>query len=820
MTNFEKWKLDLVSKHFKLADGDYMIDDEFVDSSGARARQNNSFEANSDDDGKVVSEIVKDVEYIDKDVDDNFEIIFEDSCPEAELGPLLREYEETSKDVNCESGEDEQEEIITMSDKVDLTQDSFTSDAFSEQFDYQDIRLRQDKKIVNEKSENFGKTGRNCASFILIWGKEEFYKTLGGSRGKGKILIQKLVNSVCKCLGSLASALKFECQSTVGNQVRKDFVFSHSEQAKEFVEKVKATVTIPNNVALKPFLMSEEYLGLGLEPELSEQDLLVLAKDMQAVHLFRHFLDCRILSEGEETIFRFNSLSDINLFLFNKANTFKKSLGRLKSCPRQDLQLQADKDGILTLETKDLSIGGKDWTDLESRFMFKTRRKKGIKYLLFKNKKDMFNYYVSREAKELTSLVITQAQIVRVKPQKKIEPLISGCKERQLKVASQLAGKLRELKSVNAKVLKREKDLKAQKRIIQKLNQKLKSVPDCISNTLRLQDILRLEFKEESESSCNYLLCLRNFLQSEALLRVDEEDGEIIFTFSSSTKLEKLLTTQCCKTVKKWSEISKLSQRAGIVSEKLHKNYGLLVYLEEISLINKTIEQVKDELESCQAKIEYRNFGFAARFPTLLSFMQAMVNRELYSHHRVMFMQENVLFMGRSESVKFFNGQVCLLEEDWLRLQWKTREEESCVTNGSCSLESFVGGLSAFIRDARVKDVCEDWDSQVVLCFESKQILESVLRDHCDIASNSLAKLGRLPVNFSLTGSEHCYSVGCPPDVDARHFFMLDNSCSISQDSTQISSASRIFPFLCLNNVELRTTYASLCLQISNFNQL
>jgi hypothetical protein len=200
--------------------------------------------------------------------------------------------------------------------------------------------------------------------------------------------------------------------------------------------------------------------------------------------------------------------------------------------------------------------------------------------------------------------------------------------------------------------------------------------------------------------------------------------------------------------------------------------------------------------------------------------MQALVNRDLYSHHRVMFMQESVLFMGRSGSVQFFKGQVCLTEEDWLQLQWMKREESSRSPDGNSSLESFVVGLSIFLRDSRLKKICEDWEGKIVLCFESQQILESILSDHCHVTSSNVTKVDILPVNFCYTESGNGFNVGCPPDVDVRHFFMIDNSCYILQNPFQISSASRIFPFLCLNDAELRTAYPSMCLQPSNFVEL
>jgi hypothetical protein len=154
----------------------------------------------------------------------------------------------------------------------------------------------------------------------------------------------------------------------------------------------------------------------------------------------------------------------------------------------------------------------------------------------------------------------------------------------------------------------------------------------------------------------------------------------------------------------------------------------------------------------------------------VLSLMQVLVNRELYHYHRVLLMQENVLFMGRSGSFQFFKGEVCLKEDDWLQLQWKNREDNSCSPDGNSSLMVYVFGLSTFLRDSRVKKVCEDWEGKIVLCFESKLILESILSDHCHVNSNAVTKVGRLPVKFCYKGSGHGYSVGCPPDVDVRHF--------------------------------------------------
>lgn len=66
-------------------------------------------------------------------------------------------------------------------------------------------------------------------------------------------------------------------------------------------------------------------------------------------------------------------------------------------------------------------------------------------------------------------------------------------------------------------------------------------------------------------------------------------------------------------------------------------------------MITRTIEQViKMNWRLVKVKLNIRNFGFAARFPTLLSHA-SFVNRELYPHHKVMFMQENITSGKKSE---------------------------------------------------------------------------------------------------------------------------------------------------------------------------
>jgi len=387
--------------------------------------------------------------------------------------------------------------------------------------------------------------------------------------------------------------------------------------------------------------------------------------------------------------------------------------------------------------------------------------------------------------------------------------LIRNLKINQVHVGNQIEDVKIKIKTVKSKIAEKERLIKSNKGLIKEIKQEISSA--SLPNVLKLNDILVLKFKEENENSSNYHLCLRSFLQSDAMEEVKKLDDEVIFKFRSSEELEKLLISKCVKMVE-WNKISKLPQRAGFVPSKLCQDFGLLIYLEETSLLRKSIVEVEQEVVSCQGEVEIRSFGFAARFPTLLSCLQTLTNRELNSYHRVLFMKEAVQFLGTAGDVKFFNGKVCLMEKDFLRLCWKSE-----VVMSEIAVTHFVTGLSNFMRNANVENVMLDWDSRVVVTFSSQEYLENLLQEHCTSESSSVSKLSKLPVNWSFISTDLQYSVMCGQDADVRDFFTIDNNALQSHNSDEILSKSRSFPFLSLTSPDIRAFYPDIKLNDLNF---
>ena len=196
-----------------------------------------------------------------------------------------------------------------------------------------------------------------------------------------------------------------------------------------------------------------------------------------------------------------------------------------------------------------------------------------------------------------------------------------------------------------------------------------------------------------------------------------------------------------------------------------------------------------------------------------------MMNRELYSNHKVLFMKENLSFMGGSgEQFKFFNGRVCLPERDFLRLQWKT--EENTSSKSISRLLRYVNGLSSFLKDSSIEHVTLDWNNKIVIMFATQLDFETQLKAYCTDKTNSLSKLASLPDLFTYASVGTLYSVQCIQNVDVREFFQVDDTCQISPNSDIISSHNRSFPFSCLTNPSLRAVYPDIILHSADFVEL
>ena len=201
-----------------------------------------------------------------------------------------------------------------------------------------------------------------------------------------------------------------ECVSYRLYQVRLDFIFESGEMATSFQTEAKSNweeLRLPAAVKRFTFLFTEEAFGFGQEPVLSEEDLLSMTS--QAQQLFRFFIKCEVFDERGNIFVRFNNLSDLNLFLYNKVKLAdRRTLGTL----RQKLtsrRMRCDDSGQFRLFSMDLEKRSPlEPIDPEMACKIKEGEIDGKKvtFLCFANKLDLFKFFISEDAKTIQYLDI------------------------------------------------------------------------------------------------------------------------------------------------------------------------------------------------------------------------------------------------------------------------------------------------------------------------------------------------------------------------------------------------------------------------------
>merc|ERR1719352_2175249 len=128
------------------------------------------------------------------------------------------------------------------------------------------------------------------------------------------------------------------------------------------------------------------------------------------MNLFRHFLTCSVVTEDNQILFRFNTIADVNLFLYNKCrDPNKRTIGKFRQNQEQ-LRLLPGIDGKFSLVVHDSKSW--DWADLEKKYKFREKIMFGVKYIQFDNKKDLYTFFASEDAKNFDTLEVPPDQLI------------------------------------------------------------------------------------------------------------------------------------------------------------------------------------------------------------------------------------------------------------------------------------------------------------------------------------------------------------------------------------------------------------------------
>ena len=566
--------------------------------------------------------------------------------------------------------------------------------------------------VLEERSQSLGNT---VVSVIMLSSNHTFYKIMGGKAKKGGIMWKKALAGLKGAVRE-GGEVRWWGHSTLGNQLRADYVFSDEVQARVFYTKaLKLTCGLPTDVTKKVFLMTEAKYGVGLQPDLREED--ILAMNLQCQNLFRHFLVARTkcVEDGENVKIQFHSLPDLNLFIFNKtcSDCESRSLGQLReSCQQLRPVLKPHSDGRFRLFTADRLLhtrSGAAIVSLESH-------DSGLRHFLcFPSKLEMIQFMLSDEGIQMEHLVIDPRQVSFREDESQLhgnwQKEQNACIEENIKI--------------NMALSKQKDEAEMLSRDIEKMKVQLSSeVADLKTAEMRvmrgrkvsLEQLLRMKFQAETVS-CPYPVKLQDFLSCPAITAVVQEEGKIFFCFKDDLSLDRQLvrklTSRC---ICELAESGLAGKKRATITEVLGE-YELQVHLQvagfKKSPALKNIRRIKEELEEAGAITSPELYGFRAGFPDLLGLMQCLVNRQLSIHHHIVTIsQANLNFYG-PEGITF-NGFPCLDEHMLVRL---------------ASLEE-NRNISSILKNTRIERVVMDWNMQLVAVFSSTGELEKILEQY------------------------------------------------------------------------------------------
>jgi len=460
---------------------------------------------------------------------------------------------------------------------------------------------------------------------------------------------------------------------------------------------------------------------------------------------------------------RFDNISDLNLFLFNKSrHQSEQTLGTLRRVV-SFLTLVSDDEGFFRLQahTKNPIL-----QEQQTQFGFSVRPMNpgdtadtcnGDLHLLFKSKLKLMKFFVSKIGKQINILRFDENFIVEevTRVENRVTSLqmeVQKCQayvERMQKKVDNFKELIRtETDLLQSKMIKMN-TLKMQLSLSQ---EKIHNSCNCGNSEVRisLDTILGYRFKDETRLSDNYPRCLTSFFRSPGIVRVEAEDETIFVVFKTQSSLQQTCR-RLCTTLQG-------PKRAELIPDPLCGDYRLLIYLVESDLRNIPLEELEEFVRKRGGDTEVWKFGLRVRFADKLSLVNCLASSEVYKYHKTVIQNDSILYYGGSLSSFTFNGLPCLFEDDLVRLNFGEDESEACST------------LTDFIRESGFNSVRLDWDGDLVFTFSKEGALEKTL--------SKFGGLAKGPKKFSFSDD---LLLRVPPRTDVRDYLALVDSCQMNK---------------------------------------
>eukprot|EP00092_Neocalanus_flemingeri_P015955 GFUD01017272.1.p1 GENE.GFUD01017272.1~~GFUD01017272.1.p1 ORF type:complete len:466 (+),score=146.61 GFUD01017272.1:40-1437(+) len=244
-------------------------------------------------------------------------------------------------------------------------------------------------------------------------------------------------------------SLRFSHRTRNGEQIRLDYCFHQPTEASLFYKQMISLQKSHSQPKLLYYIQTESELGYQHRAVLNEQDLLTIHSPVYCRNIFRTTIPIRVEQEEGTVAYHFNSVTDVNMFLFSKSNshdTMTLGLLRMNMVPKKFV---ADDEGFYRLFTGDKMIspefGEKHKFKIKPRLEPVEDSLLGGSLLLFSTEFDLFKFLVSDDAADLLHLTFDETKIIEnsektgekidnsVSQEKCKDPFLNKRKEREVR---------------------------------------------------------------------------------------------------------------------------------------------------------------------------------------------------------------------------------------------------------------------------------------------------------------------------------------------------------------------------------------------------
>ena len=168
--------------------------------------------------------------------------------------------------------------------------------------------------------------------------------------------------------------------------------------------------------------------------------------------------------QNNNIVFRFNSFTDVNLFLYNKCrDSSKRILGKFRQNQEQ-LQLLPGRDGKFSLKVNHVRKESDSW---EVKFKFKQKVLEGVNHFQFENKLDLYTFFASEEAKNCDIVEVPREQLSNH------EEFLETCLAEEKVTWNLIVSIDKELAAAKVELAKKETEFHNQKKLITELRKEL-----------------------------------------------------------------------------------------------------------------------------------------------------------------------------------------------------------------------------------------------------------------------------------------------------------------------------------------------------------